>query len=207
MNKLYIVGLTGPTGSGKTTVAQMFAKSGIPSINADEIAHKVTDIGTQGLLELVAAFGEDILNEDGSLNRQTLAAKAFADEEKTKLLNDITHPLITMEIRKATRELIKKGVKIVLLDAPLLFESRVDRFCNDILVVIAPKEIRIERIMNRDAISHEKVLSRMNAQKDDDFYLSRAGHIIRTDCEEKELKLQVAQTLIDLRRTASEAER
>lgn len=207
MKEIYVVGLTGPTGAGKTTVAKMFEKKGIKVIDADIISREVTDTSSRGLEALKNAFSEDILNDDGTLNRKMLADIAFSSAENTKKLNDTLHPLIIMEIRRRIRKLALEGNNLVIIDAALLFESDCHFLCNDVISVIADDKIRIKRIMERDNISEESALKRMRAQKELSFYVNNSNHIISNGGDVYELEEQVNRLATTIREDANEVHR
>ena len=172
-----IYGLTGKTGSGKTTVAKLLSEKGFYVADGDVLARKVTEKGSLVLKELSDCFGEDIIAEDGSLKRQELARRAFSSEEARQNLNRITHTaihnLFLGEIKKAEND----GFTHLLFDAAALLESPSKNLCKKIIVVHAPYDVRLQRILSRDSISEEDAKRRMNAQKSDEYYLS-AGDII-----------------------------
>lgn len=178
MRKFLIAGLTGPSGSGKSTVSKFFEKSGYTVINADKVAREIMDPDGTCLKQLSLAFGSDIINSDGTLNRRKLAEKAFADREKTQLLNDITHPQIFLRTLKLCRESIDCGKNKILFDAPVLFESNSDIMCDAVVSVIAPREVRIERLTVRDGITREEIERRLDSQQPDEFYISRSDYVI-----------------------------
>ena len=187
-----IIGLTGQTGAGKSTVCEFFSKKGFAVIDCDKVAREVTQKGNPVLLKLAECFGDDILSDDGNLNRRLLANRAFASEEKTKLLNSITHP----EIYKAIQNKIKNTTNdIIVLDAPTLFESGANKLCDKVVAVIAPSEIRKERIMKRDLISEEQAKLRMSAQKNDEFYIEKSDAVVENNCSHRELTVQIEQAL------------
>lgn len=167
-----IIGLTGPTGAGKSSLTPIAESLGFKVIDCDKIARKATEKDTESLNAVVKVFGQDILESDGTLNRKALAEKAFATREKTELLNKTIFPFIT--------ELVKKEINCdkIFLDAPTLFESGINAMCNVTVVVLAQKEIRLERIMARDSINEEAAMLRINAGKSDDFYLENADFVI-----------------------------
>lgn len=177
MNKPIIIGLTGPTGCGKSVVAAAFAECGVGVIDADRCAREVVQPGQPCLAELVKTFTPDILRADGSLDRAELAAIAFADPAKTRALNDITHPAICALMRQRAQALFEDGYKVVAFDSPQLFEAGQDADCDKTVAVLADKALRLERIMARDRISEQSALLRMSAQPDDDFYRQRADVI------------------------------
>ncbi len=175
-NKKIIIGLTGKTGAGKSTVSAYFSENGAYVIDGDIVARKVLSEDKTLLNKLNEAFS-GILNNDGSLNRKLLAAKAFATPDKTELLNSIIHPAINRYIRKETLCAFE-NYDTVLVDAAAIIESGFADECDYLLVAHAPYEIRKERIMKRDNISENDALIRMNGQKDDEFYLLRADVVI-----------------------------
>lgn len=194
------IGLTGPTGAGKTTVAAHFLAAGLPVVDADKAARSVTAAGSPTLSALADAFGADILSADGTLDRKVLAARAFADPALTEKLNAITHPAILQLMQAEIDALEAAGKKAVLIDAPLLFEAGLDRICDLTVAVLASKEVRLARIMQRDGITKDAALSRMAAQPDERFYLERAGNILYNDDREENLKKQTAVLLTEIGR-------
>lgn len=174
-NKI-LVGLTGKTGSGKSTVSALFKENGAYVIDGDIVARKVLVEDTSLLNKLENAFS-GILNIDGSLNRKLLAAKAFATPENTDKLNSIIHPAINDYIHNEVKQAFKT-YDVVVVDAAAIIESGFADECDFLLVAHAPFDIRKERILKRDSLSEEDALIRMNGQKDDDFYLSKADFII-----------------------------
>lgn len=175
-----IIGLTGPTGAGKSSLRSFAEAEGFKVVDCDIIARKATEKSTEGLKALVQVFGEDILNEDKTLNRAKLAQKAFASVDSTKLLNKTIFPYITKLVEK---EII--GDK-VLLDAPTLFESGIDSLCDKTIAVLADRDIRLSRILARDNIAKDAALLRINAGKMDEFYKQRADYIIYNNSNEAE---------------------
>lgn len=178
---IMIVGLTGQTGSGKTHVSSVFAEKGFSVINADNISRIVVQNGKPCLAELCEFFGEEILNDDGSLNRSLLGQIVFTDKSKLELLNSIIYPYITAEILQTIRNLYDDGKRLILLDAPTLFESRADDFCELIISVVSKENLRLERIMKRDNISEEDALNRMNSQLEEEFFKENSDFIIKNN--------------------------
>ncbi|MGN1418371.1 MAG: dephospho-CoA kinase [Acutalibacteraceae bacterium] len=174
-----VYGLTGKTGAGKSTVAKKLSKKGFFVIDADEIARRVVQKGSPVLINLANEFGSDIIDENGELNRKLLAQRAFSSPQNTELLNKITHTAIDEAIRKILFDASQSGEDKFVIDAAALLESPTKKLCEKIIVVTAPEEIRLERIMKRDGISLSQAMTRMNAQKDDDYYLEQADIIIR----------------------------
>lgn len=175
MSKM-VIGLTGPTGAGKSTVAAAWEKAGCAVVDADKIAREAV-LRPACVAELKAEFGGDIADEKGNLDRRLLAKRAFASPQKTERLNAITHPVITEEVIKRISLLQQSGAKAIILDAPLLFESGADRLCNTSVAVTAPVEIRRNRIMARDSIPAELAMQRIGAQQEDSYYNGQAAYV------------------------------
>jgi dephospho-CoA kinase len=159
------VGLTGGIGAGKSTVATRLAEHGALVIDADAIAREVVEPGTDGLAALVEEFGSDILAEDGTLDRPALAAKAFSDETSRQRLNGILHPRIATR----TGELAAAAAPdaIVVHDVPLLVEARSAASFHLVLVVDAPVETRVRRLVEARGMAEADALARIAAQADD----------------------------------------
>ncbi|MCD7731307.1 MAG: dephospho-CoA kinase [Oscillospiraceae bacterium] len=176
-----VIGLTGQSGAGKTTVSKVFAEEGFAAINADKIAREIMVKGSPCLEELVECFGKQILLENGELDRRSLAGIVFNDKEKLNQLNAISYPYITFEILQKIKEYSKAGERFVLLDAPTLFESRADDFCDLIISVTAPEAVRTERIAERDGIAPEKIKERFSSQHSEKFFINHSDFIIKNN--------------------------
>ena len=181
MNHIAVIGLTGQSGAGKTTVCKVFEESGFAIINADKIARQIMEKDSPCLKETAECFGSDIINEDGTLNRQKLADIVFSDEEKLKQLNAISYPYITFEILQKIKYYTAKGEKYVLLDAPTLFESRADDFCDLIISVTATERIRAMRIAERDGLTPEQIKERFSSQHTEKFFINHSDFIIKNN--------------------------
>lgn len=173
-----IIGLTGLTGAGKSTVAQKLMAYGCYHIDADKVAREVINNNENVKNKLKEHFGDDVINADGTTNRPLLASRAFADTESTNALNEITHPAVTEEIESIIKDMEEVGYRGVIIDAIALFESGEDSLCDFTVAVIAPMDIRLERIMKRDNITEEKALERINAQKDESFFTDKADFVL-----------------------------
>lgn len=186
-----IIGLTGQTGSGKSTVSELLRKAGFFICNADAVAHDVVSDFSPLLLPLAHAFGEDIVT-NGHLNRQLLASRAFSSPEKTAVLNSITHPAILERCFALIDEGLNSGYTFAVMDAPTLFESGADKKCDFIVAVTAPAEERLERILKRDGLTREHAAERMNAQREESFYTSQADFVINNTAG-NDLKKEVGE--------------
>lgn len=193
MRRAIIIGLTGQTGAGKTTVAEGLSHFGYKVIKADDVARLVTEKGSPTLQKLEEAFGEDVLKEDGTLDRALLAKRAFSSKEATKLLNSITHPEITRLINKKINGAFFDGYEGVVLDASQLFEAGIQNQCTLVISVVAPEDVRRARIMERDGITEEVANRRMAAQYSENFFRTHSNYVLENTGSEADLKKQLRQ--------------
>lgn len=159
-----VIGLTGSIATGKSTVSSMFTELGIPVIDADKLAREVVEPGEDAYHQVVKTFGEEILLEDQTLDRKRLGDIVFADETRRQQLNEIVHPAIRKRMVEKRDALIQKGERCVVLDIPLLFESKLEHFVDKILVVTVDEEIQLKRLMERNGYTKEEALNRIQAQ-------------------------------------------
>ena len=178
-----VFGLTGKSGAGKSYAAAIFEKNGFYIVDGDVIAREITLSGSPVLGRLSERFGKDIVRDDGSLDRKLLAERAFSSEENRLALNEITHGEIDKVISEKLEEAEKEGYSFALIDAAALLESPSKKRCEKIIVVHAEKNVRLKRIMGRDGIDEKDALIRINAQKDDEYYLSSADYVIENNDE------------------------
>ena len=189
-----VYGLTGKTGAGKSTIAEKLEKMGFCVVDGDKIARSITEKGKPAISILANEFGCDIIEDDGSLNRKLLASRAFKDRESTAKLNAITHPIIKAEFEKELRKAEAEGFSFAVIDAAALLESSCKDLCEKIIVVTAPEEIRLSRILLRDGITKEQALIRINAQFPDEYYNEKADILIRNyPPYEKEIELALKE--------------
>lgn len=175
------VGLTGSIGVGKSFVASVFAELGCHVLDADQTAREVVMPGSHGLKALTQAFGDQILNPDGTLDRKQMAATVFADEAKRQQLNDILHPFIIARQDEILREWEMKDPKgIGIVDAALMIESGGYRRFDKLIVVHCRPEVQLERLMLRDKLSRDEVERRINSQMPQEEKQKFADYLIDT---------------------------
>lgn len=174
-----IIGLTGQTGAGKSTVARALEKIGYYHIDADLVAKEVINGDKAVISALAREYGEDIALPDGGVDRKLLAKRAFSSKEKTERLSEITHPAVVRRIKSIISQKEQENALGVTVDAIGLFESGLSSLCDINVCVVAPEEIRLERIINRDKISLEGARQRISAQKGEDFFLANADKVIK----------------------------
>lgn len=172
------IGLTGSVATGKSTVSNLIQQAGIPLVDADVAARKVVEKGTGGLAEIVAYFGKDILLEDGTLNRAKLGEIIFQDKEKREKLNEITHPRVKDYMLNERERFFEAGEKVVFFDIPLLFESHLESLVDQIIVVWTTPETELKRLMERNNLTKEEALARINSQMGIDEKAKKADFVI-----------------------------
>lgn len=193
-----ILGLTGGSGTGKSTVAQLLTARGAGVVDADALYHALCVSCTPMLRELSAAFG-DVLCADGALNRGALAPIVFSDPAKLEQLNTLVYPYIRDASFAAFDRLAAEGCTLALFDAPTLIESGLHRLCRDevtgagVLGILAPVEVRIGRIIARDGLTEQAARARVGAQPPDSFYFQRCDYLIRNDNGLAELRPLVSR--------------
>ncbi len=184
-----IIGITGPSGSGKGICCEYFRSIGIPCIDTDQVYHDLLLPPSECARELALRFGQNILKEDQTVDRQKLAAIVFSDASGKAVedLNHISHKYVKEKTLSLLDEFQKQSQRAAVVDAPLLFEAEFDKFCDFSIAVLANRERRLDRIMKRDTLSREKANARLAAQKNDDFYISKANHVLYNDGKRDEL--------------------
>lgn len=192
---MLLIGLTGPSGSGKSRVAEIFSRFGLPVINADEVYHQLLVPPSPCLEELVGRFGNAILTSAGTLNRRELANIVFSDPASLAALNSITHRYVMEEILRRTEQLRREETRAAVLDAPQLFEAGANRMCGAVVSVLADKNLRLERILQRDGIDRDAALRRIAAQRSDEFFRSHSDYIIENNHTPEHLIPEVKRIL------------
>ncbi|HIV86333.1 MAG TPA: dephospho-CoA kinase [Candidatus Monoglobus merdigallinarum] len=177
---MIIIGLTGSIGAGKSAVSGIFKSLGAYIIDADKIAHEVTEKGEKAYSEIVEYFGTGILSSDGSIDRKRLGSVVFGDKAKLKMLNSITHKYIFEEIEKRIGEYTGD---VAVLDVPLLFNDDFSIGYDVSVAVLADDDVRIKRVEARDGLSREQVIARMNSQKSQAELAERADYVIENSLD------------------------
>ena len=192
-----VIGLTGGIASGKSTVSNIFKKVGVPIIDADIVARKVVEKDSVGLMSLTKRFGNSILLEDGSLDRTQLGRKMFSDASVLKEVNDLLQPLIRTEIVLQIQDAKKQNAPLLILDIPLLFEMHYETLCDDIIVVAVSVETQIQRLKNRDGLSKEEALKRIESQMSLEEKVKKADIVWTNEGSIEELEARVHQWLLE----------
>ena len=195
---MLLIGLTGGIGSGKSTVAAMLRDQGIRVVDADQIAREVVEPGQPALAELVEVFDQDILNDDGTLNRQELANRAFATEEATNALNAITHPRIEQETQRQFDLAAAEKENFLVYDMPLLVERGLHEEMDMVIVVHTDIEERVRRLVEHRGLDEDDVRRRMSHQVDDVTRLASADVLIDNNGSVDHLRKQVDDFLATL---------
>lgn len=171
---MIVVGLTGGIGSGKSTIGDMFKDLGVPVYNSDIRAKKLMNTSKKIRKSLIALFGEEAFIDE-KLNRSFIAEKVFNDTKLLADLNNIVHPRVRKNFLKWVK---KQESPYVIQETALLFENKAQAFYDKVILVTAPKELRISRVQNRDKSSREQIISRMNNQLDDESKINLADYCI-----------------------------
>ncbi len=196
--KNIVLGLTGQTGAGKSTLCRYLQQKGCTVIDADQVARNVVEKGSACIADIVLEFGVEYLTMDGNLNRRKLGESVFTDKVKLKKLNDIMFPYIINNIKEKIAEAKEASEGIIILDAPTLFESGCDKFCDKVISVIAAQDVRCHRIIERDGLSEEEAMHRITAQHSDSFYTERSWMVLQNNSDVDDLKQQADQMLSEL---------
>lgn len=178
------IGITGPTGAGKTTALAALAGLGAHVIDADAVYHDLLASSGPMRRALTARFGAGILDEAGNVDRKALGSVVFADPKALSDLNDLTHRFVLEEIDRQTREAEKAGRPAVVIDAIALIESGAAEGCDAVVGVLAPKQVRVRRIMDREGIPEAYARRRVEAQQPDAFFRANCTHILENNGED-----------------------
>ncbi|MGO4961026.1 dephospho-CoA kinase [Jeotgalibaca porci] len=174
----YILGLTGGIATGKSTVSRYFSDKGYAVVDADVVARRVVEPGTEGLANIVAHFGTEIIQKDGTLNREKLGAMIFSDAEKRETLNNLLSAQIRRTIMADTETLVNANQPLIVLDIPLLYEAGYETHCDAVMVVYTTEAVQLERLMARNNLTEEEALNRIASQEPIETKKDRADIVI-----------------------------
>lgn len=193
----YIVGLTGGIGSGKSTIANLFAKLGVPLVDADIVAREVVEKGSPLLTKIAEHFGDQILTAQGELNRAALRERVFHNESEKQWLNNLLHPAIRERMQQ---QLAVQTAPYTLFVVPLLIENKLTTICDRILVVDVSPQTQLTRAAQRDQNNPEQIQRIMNAQVSQQERLKWADDVINNDTELTQNLLHLQQKVLELHR-------
>ena len=196
-----VIGLCGGSGSGKSTIASIFRDCGAEILDADAIYHEITSYMSDCLISLRDTFGDAIILND-ALNRKALRTIVFEGENARsdlKKLNEITHKYVREEMCRRIMFYRQLGVELVLLDVSLLFESDIDKICDYLICVTAPLEIRIDRLLERDGITRESAMARIQSQHTDEYLIEHTHFHIINDKTLSDAEKQVKEIIKKIR--------
>lgn len=188
-----VIGLTGGIGTGKSTVSQFLTELGAVIISADEVGHEAFKPGTEAWREIVATFGDRFLTPGGEIDRKKLGELVFGDTEARTQLNRIMHPRMHDMILAHLAELRQQGVRVVVLEAPLLIEAGWVPLVDEVWVTVAPDANVLERLGKRSGLSQAESLARIRSQLTTEERTKQANVIIDTGCSLEELKVRLKE--------------
>lgn len=177
-----VIGITGPTGAGKTTALNALRSLGAEVVDADEIYHRLLEESGEMKRTLVAAFGENILDSQGKIDRRRLAGVVYPD--RLEELSAITHPYVVEKVGAVLSEAERAGRIALAIDAIALVESGLARRCDTVVTVLAPKELRVKRIMARDGIDEAYARRRVENQKPEEFFRANSDFVLENAGED-----------------------
>ncbi len=192
-----IIGITGPSGAGKTTLSQILSKKyNAYIIDADEVARKLSDDpSSEYYKERLKLFGEYALKDDGRLDRKKIASIIYKSKEKRRALNKLTFKYVVEDIIKQINKVKKLDYTYLGIDVPLLYEAKMEKICDYVIAVVAEDKDKIKRICNRDNISEELAKKRLEIQNNDEFFAKKADFVIHNDGSIEKLEKILKETI------------
>jgi len=175
---MLVIGLTGSIGTGKSEAARQLEALGASIISADQVGHEAYTPNTEAWEQVVATFGNDILQEDGEIDRRKLGAVVFSDPSQLEKLNEIMHPRMARMVADKIEAFRGQGVEVVVVEAALLFEAGWDSLVEEVWVTDAPEQAVIERLNQRNGMSEEEARKRISSQMDRAERLERSDYVI-----------------------------
>lgn len=199
-----VIGLTGQTGAGKSTVRKLLKANGAAVIDADFVAHEVADNNLSCLTDIVEHFSCMVLDEKGKLNRRALGRIVFSDRKKLALLNKIMFPYIVSAIKGQVTAYEQAGAQIIVIDGATLIESGCAKMCSVLVSITADEETRLTRIIHRDGISKRDAVRRVSAQNPEEFYIKASDYVIKNNGTPGDLERAAEKVLDEIERDKSE---
>lgn len=199
-----VIGLTGQTGAGKSTVRKLLKAKGAAVIDADFVAHEVADNSLSCLTDIVEHFSCMVLDEKGKLNRRALGRIVFSDRKKLALLNKIMFPYIVSAIKGQVTAYEQAGAQIIVIDGATLIESGCAKMCSVLVSVTADEETRLTRIIHRDGISKRDAVRRVSAQNPEEFYIKASDYVIKNNGTPGDLERAAEKVFDEIERDKSE---
>jgi len=188
-----VIGLTGGIGSGKSTVSRFLAELGAVILDADKVGHEAFKPDTEPWREVVAAFGRQVLTPTGEIDRAKLSEIVFGNPELLAQLNRIMHPRMFDMVKAQLDEYRRRGVKVAVLEVPLLLEANWTSLADEVWVTVVPESTVLKRLKEKSGLSEEQSLARIRAQIPNEERIKHADVVINTDCSLDELKAKVRE--------------
>lgn len=200
-----VIGLTGQTGAGKSTVRELFKAKGAAVIDADAVSHDIADNDLSCLTDIVEHFSYIVLNDKGKLNRKALGRIVFSDQKKLAVLNKIMFPYIVSAIKGKVTAYEHAGAQMIVIDGATLIESGCSKMCSVLISVTAEEETRLTRIIHRDGISKRDAVRRVSAQHPEEFYIEASDYVIKNNGTPGDLEREAERVLDEIEGKAKSA--
>lgn len=200
-----VIGLTGQTGAGKSTVRELFKAKGAAVIDADAVSHDIVDNDLSCLTDIVEHFSCIVLNDKGKLNRKALGRIVFSDPKKLAVLNKIMFPYIVSAINGKVTAYEHAGAQMIVIDGATLIESECSKMCSVLISVTAEEETRLTRIIHRDGISKRDAVRRVSAQHPEEFYIEASDYVIKNNGTPGDLEREAERVLDEIEGKAKSA--
>ena len=200
-----VIGLTGQTGAGKSTVRELFKVKGAAVIDADAVSHDIVDNDLSCLTDIVEHFYCIVLNDKGKLNRKALGRIVFSDPKKLAVLNKIMFPYIVSAIKGKVTAYEHAGAQMIVIDGATLIESGCSKMCSVLISVTAEEETRLTRIIHRDGISKRDAVRRVSAQHPEEFYIEASDYVIKNNGTPGDLEREAERVLDEIEGKAKSA--
>ena len=200
-----VIGLTGQTGAGKSTVRELFKAKGAAVIDADAVSHDIVDNDLSCLTDIVEHFSCIVLNDKGKLNRKALGRIVISDPKKLAVLNKIMFPYIVSAIKGKVTAYEHAGAQMIVIDGATLIESGCSKMCSVLISVTAEEETRLTRIIHRDGISKRDAVRRVSAQHPEEFYIEASDYVIKNNGTPGDLEREAERVLDEIEGKAKSA--